>query len=178
MGIFKFLFLKSRAALTRLGSVAHGELCGSDRAGGLRSAVELLDFLWGWGQGGGRLSLSPRPDGEGWGRCHPAWAWLQLRAPWRGRPAGLWKGPVRERGPHPRSHLHCEELGLGGVSSPSLGGTLGVLPACPLYSSPPHRGTPPTASLRTLETQTVSQTFPWHLKSRTGLYSALLVCDV
>lgn len=144
MGIFKFLFLKSRAALTRLGSVAHGELCGSDRAGGLRFAVELLNFLWGWGYGGGRLSSSPGPDGEGWGRCHPAWAWLQLRGPWRGRPAGLWKGPVRERGPHPRSRLHREELGLGGGLQPIPRGNPGCPPCLPslLLPSPQRDSTP------------------------------------
>ncbi|KAB0363062.1 hypothetical protein FD754_007218 [Muntiacus muntjak] len=42
---------QSRAVLAPLGSVAYGELCGSDRAGGLRSAVELLDFLRGWSRG-------------------------------------------------------------------------------------------------------------------------------
>lgn len=78
----------------------------------------------------------------------------------------------------PEPHPSWRAGAGGSVSRPSLGGTLGVLPACPLYSSPPHRGSPPTASLRTLATQTVSQTFPWHLKSRTGFHSALLVSDV
>lgn len=94
---------------------------------------------------------------------------------------GGWKGPVRERGRTrgaPSTLKSCGPRGEGAVSSPSLGGTLGVLPACPLHSSPPHRGAPPTASLRTLESQTASQMFPWHLKSRTGVHAPLLADDV
>lgn len=142
MGIFKFLFLKSRAVLAPLESVAYGELSGSDRAGGLRSAVELLDFLRGWARG--RLSLSPRPDGEGWGRCHPAWALLQLRGPWWGRPAGGVERACERKGSHPRSPLHPEELwppGGGGGLQPFPRGDPGCPPCLPSSLLPsPQRG--------------------------------------
>ncbi|KAB0377563.1 hypothetical protein FD755_012007 [Muntiacus reevesi] len=84
----------SRAVLAPLGSVAYGELCGSDRAGGLRSAVELLDFLRGWSRGHAILPGPCSSCGDRGG----------------GGLQGGWKGLVRERGPHPRSPLHPEEL--------------------------------------------------------------------
>lgn len=46
-----------------LESVACGELCGSDRAGGLRSSAELLDFLRGWARGASLFVPEAR-----WGR--------------------------------------------------------------------------------------------------------------
>lgn len=96
---------------------------------------------------------------------------------------GGWKGSVRERGPHPRSPLHPEELwplGGGGGLQPIPRGDPGCPPRLPSSLLPsPQRGSTHGLSQDFGESDSASQTFPWHLKPRTGVRSPCwqVMCD-